>query len=150
MYRREWLWKDDKDRKRKDFFELVRKVLSGKDDGALNKERVRRMAGRARGYIVAYLMIEEQGAASDSSNSSDGGPDVGGGEKGLSLVSFDMIEKMVKSYKTHRSALDFDLKFIRQLENPMSTASAAAAAASDQPDPPDPPNRLSLTPTPAQ
>ena len=71
---------------------------------------------------------------SSSSSSSDGGS--GGGEKGLSSVSFVMIEKMVKCYKTHRSALDFDLKCIRQLENPTSTASAeaaAAAAASDQP-----------------
>ena len=157
MYRREWLWQDDKDRKRKDFFDLVRKVLSGKDNGALNKERIRRMAGRARGYIVAYLMIEEQGAGSESSSSGSSSSDgaSGGGEKGLSSVSFNMIEKMVKSYKTHRSALDFDFKFIRQLENPTSTASAAAAAAasnqSDPPtDPPDPPNRLSLTPTPGQ
>ena len=150
MYRREWLWKDDKDRKRKDFFELVRKVLSGKDNGALNKERVRRMAGRARGYIVAYLMIEEQSAGSDSSSSSSSDGGSGGGEKGLSSVSFNMIEKMVKGHKTHRSALDFDLKFIRQLESPTSTAPAAATATAAASDPPDPPNHLSLTPTPGQ
>lgn len=75
MYRREWLWKPDKERKRKDFFGLVRKVLNGKDDGALNKERVRRMAGRARAYIIACLKIEEAKAAGGNS---------GAGEKGIS------------------------------------------------------------------
>ena len=126
MCRREWLWKPDKERKRKDFFELVRKVLNGKDDGALNKERVRRMAGRARAYIIAYLKIEEAEAA---------GGDSGAGEKGISSNTYEMIEKMVKSYKTHRSALDFDLKFIQKLE-----ATAAPAAPPNPPEPPDQPD----------
>ena len=85
MYRREWLWQDDKDRKRKDFFDLVRKVLSGKDNGALNKERIRRMGGRARGYIVAYLMIEEW-CWVKSSSGRDGGS--GGDKKGLFIFDF--------------------------------------------------------------
>lgn len=108
MYRREWLWKDDNDRTRKNVRELVRKVLDGSDDGALNNERVRRMVGRARAYIVAYLKIDECHQSVTGNGSGAGAP--------ISSITYQMIEKMVKSYKTHRSALDFDLKFIQELE----------------------------------
>ena len=30
-------------------------------------------------------------------------------------LTYDLIEKQVKKYKVHRSALDFDLKFIQDL-----------------------------------
>jgi hypothetical protein len=72
----------------------------------LSKLTVRKCARRARQYIQAYYVIEvlKQG-------------DEDGGENGIDKVTLPMIEKLTKDFKTHRSAIDFDGKFIKDLLN---------------------------------
>ncbi len=78
--------------------------------GGLTKEMVRRFSRRARHYILAYFYIEhEQEKNMD--------------EEGLHELN---IERIKKEFKTHRSAIDFDEKFInhcfRKSDNEQNTA----------------------------
>ena len=82
-------------RKKEDFDKCVRNVVSFEVDSA---ERIRRFSRRAWRYITAYFVLN--------------GQHVGGEDKcDMSFSRIDM-EGMVKSFKTHRCALDFDYKFI--------------------------------------
>ena len=99
-YRREWAMQDDDKRTVEDFLALCRACLSNLETGdALTKARVRMMAGRARSYIIAYAKMAEDQAGSENDP-----------------LTYALIGKMAKQYRAHRSALDFDLKFIKDLE----------------------------------
>ena len=73
--------------------ELVKKVLSREN---LTTERIRKFARRARSYICAYYQLHYV----DSSD-----VDANGAEQ-------VKIERLAKSYKTHRSVVDFNYGFI--------------------------------------
>ena len=80
-------------RKKEDFDKCVRNVVSFE---VVSAERIRRFSRRAQRYITAYFVLH--------------GQHVGGEDK--CDMSFSRMEGMVKSFKTHRCALDFDYKFI--------------------------------------
>ena len=78
---------------------LVEDCLSTEEEegkGALSLEMIRKFSRRARGYILAYFYLEhEQGEKIN--------------DEGLHEIN---IERIKKEFKTHRSAIDFDEKFI--------------------------------------
>ena len=86
-----------KQRRGKDNFRnVVRMCLSR--DKVLETERIRLFSRRARSYICAYYMIwcKRQGRGSDEMN------------KSTLMTDPVKMEKMIKHFKTHRCALDFD------------------------------------------
>ena len=85
-------------RKKECFRDSVRSALSRE---RLTKQIVRKFARRARGYTCAYFAF----AFGNNEKLTQG-------EK----ISPEMIEKMVKNFKTHRSALDFEGKYIVKIE----------------------------------
>ncbi|KAI2505686.1 hypothetical protein MHU86_8745 [Fragilaria crotonensis] len=88
-------------RGRENFKLLVKDCTSSVD--ILTKVRVQKFAARARAYICTYYHLEQQEAASTS----DG-----------ALVAqkqellFAQIERLMKDFKVHRCALDFDRGFV--------------------------------------
>ena len=68
----------------------------------LTTERIRRFARRAQGYLCAYYCLHYN-AQEDEIND---------GEQ----ISPQKIERLVKDFKTHRCALDFELNFIVKSE----------------------------------
>ena len=87
------------EKRTKDKFKAsMSKVLSTE---YLKKERVRRFARRALGYLCAYYRLQY---------TEDG--DAPQGE----TISPQQIERLVKDFKTHRYALDFEFKFIVESE----------------------------------
>ena len=81
------------------FKESVRKVLNREN---ITTERVRKFARRARAYICAYYRLHH----GDSNNESKQGD----------RISPEVIEKLVRDFKTHCCALDFENKFIVKTE----------------------------------
>ena len=64
-------------------------------------ERVRRFSRRARRYICSYFVLHGQ--------MNEGDPQM--------KVILEKIESLVKQFKTHRCALDFDTNFIKFEDN---------------------------------
>jgi hypothetical protein len=82
------------------FFAAVRESLA-----ILSKKTVRKCARRARHYVQAYYVVEVLKKTVD-------GEDL---ENATQAITLPMIEKLSKAFKSHRSAIDFDGKFIRNL-----------------------------------
>jgi len=83
---------------KENFRNLVLRCLSTEEDdgkGGLSKRMVRKFSRRARHYILAYFYIENNQEKCM--------------EGELSELN---IERIKKEFKTHRSAIDFDEKFI--------------------------------------
>jgi hypothetical protein len=72
----------------------------------MTTERVRAFSKRARSYICAYYAFE-----TSSKEGIDNGECAAGGQK-ISPLGYGKIEQMVKKFRTHRCALDFDRGFI--------------------------------------
>ena len=85
-------------RSKDSFLELVKTATSR--TGVLNVRNIRRFSARARRYMIAYLAIykKEQEHQQDKVT-----------------ITHDIIEKCVKHFKTHRSAMDFDSAFIKSV-----------------------------------
>lgn len=81
----------DKKGKKDKFQELVKACLSR---NVLTTECIRKLSRRARAYICAYYFIEKN-SGDDSSQ----------------VTTLPEIEALMKQFKTHRSALDFDRAF---------------------------------------
>ena len=82
---------------KENFRRLVADCLSSEQvagKGALTPEMIRKFSRRARQYILAYFFIEHKMNIE---------------EEGLHEIN---IEGIKKEFKTHRSAIDFDEKFI--------------------------------------
>lgn len=87
------------DKRRKDKFrDTVRKCLSR---DVLTTERVRKFSRRAREYICAYRAHHQVTSSDESRDTSDS-----------NVATPVNIEKLVKEFKTHRCALDFDKGFV--------------------------------------
>lgn len=84
---------EQKDSKQR-FHALVRKCISRE---ILTKDVVRRFSRRARSYMIAYRILED---------------DMTSGRFKESEISHHRIEHMKKSLKCHRAAIDFDKSFI--------------------------------------
>ena len=102
---------------KKGFHALVHECTSCE---TITKERVRKFSRRARAYACAYYAFHqnevalrtnndgEMGRTDDNNNEVDKNINFAH-DSALSLVD---IENMVKNFKTHRCALDFDRGFI--------------------------------------
>jgi hypothetical protein len=90
-----------KDKRGKDnFHRTVRKCFSRE---VITTERVRLFSQRARAYILSYHKLRQE-QLTESSSITD-----------LDVVSISPvnIEKLLKRFKTHRCAMDFDSAFVR-------------------------------------
>jgi len=89
-------------KKKENFCNTVRKCMS---EDTLSRERVRKFSRWARQYILAYQALhslEENGEQQPSTTSGD-----------AHQITPMKIESLVKDFKTHRCALDFDKGFIK-------------------------------------
>jgi hypothetical protein len=91
---------------RESFKQLVKKSTSPVEQ--LTEERIRKFAARARAYICTYYCIANTTAAGAS----------GGSNTSNSMVTekqqllYSEIERLMKEFKVHRCALDFDRGFV--------------------------------------
>jgi len=93
-------------RTKKNFQGLVRRSLSHE---LLTTERIRKFSKQASQYICAYhSMWQQQQPQQNATMNSD--MSVNSETSSGSLAN---IKKLVKQFKTHRCALDFDYKFIK-------------------------------------
>jgi hypothetical protein len=79
------------------FKELVKTCLNRND--ALNTQLVRKLSRRARAHICAYYCIENKEQSGDDHDNT--------------VMSLSLIEALMKDFKTHRSAIDFDAAFLK-------------------------------------
>ena len=99
------------------FRESVSKCLS---TNVLTLERQRMFSRRAREYMVAYHSLDNQPKSDPKSektkeNTTKNNPHTNNNP----LMSAYLIEKIIKQYKTHRSAADFDSGFVNKVVNEM-------------------------------
>ena len=87
---------------------LVKKYLSPENE--LTNERVRKFSARARAYINTYYYLGRQQELSDQQVVEETTPQDRPAEK--QQLIFLEIERLMKEFKTHRCALDFDRGFI--------------------------------------
>jgi hypothetical protein len=80
-------------------------------DKVLTIERQRLFSKRAREYMVAYNTLDNQKV--DAMDETKGNV-----HKNPSMSAY-LIEKIVKQYKTHRSAADFDSGFVDKVVDAM-------------------------------
>ncbi|KAG7349101.1 hypothetical protein IV203_011698 [Nitzschia inconspicua] len=99
-YRRKPL---QKKRKRSDFEDLVDECTNVETE--LTKARIRKFSARARAYLCTYhyLATAEPTAAAIQDNDQ---------EKKQKVPMMDEIERLMKKFKTHRCAFDFDRGFV--------------------------------------
>jgi hypothetical protein len=86
--------------------QLVRGCLDAK---LITKEKVRSFSKRARTYICAYYALEH---TKQNINNNDNDT-INHDEMALlsCAVEYEKIEQMLKMFRTHRCAFDFDRKF---------------------------------------
>jgi hypothetical protein len=90
---------DEKRRKEK-FMGSVRRSMERE---VLNQERVIKFSKRAREYIMSYHTVRLQQQRQQTSSDDDD-----------PLITPMKIEKLIKEFKTHRCALDFEYKYIQE------------------------------------
>ncbi len=89
------------------FIALVMKCLC--PETVMTKERIRKFSARARAYICTYYHLSRD---LDNAILDDGpAPIVNIAEKQQLL--YKEIERLMKKFKTHRCALDFDHAFVQ-------------------------------------
>jgi hypothetical protein len=99
------------------FFSAVKESVG---IGVLSVKTARKCCRRARQYICAYYAIEvlkvhEQRIISETGEEGIRTEDVTHGDAAKQAITLPLIEKLQKEFKTHRSAIDFDRKFIGEL-----------------------------------
>jgi len=98
---------------RKNFFELVEECCNPAIH--LTKERVRKMAKRARSYICTYHYMAQQMNERDNPLAVEANQHQPQNENILAQqqkLLFVNIEKLTKQFRTHHCALDFDGNFV--------------------------------------
>ena len=97
------------------FRNLVRSSTSRVD--VLNLNRIRKCSKRAREYIFAYKAIQEirEECSQPIGSSSTSSVTSSTANEELMHMSYEIIEKSIKVYKTHRSCLDTDLKWVQNM-----------------------------------
>jgi hypothetical protein len=77
--------------------EAFKKLVSDvKNREVLTIKTVRKLSRRARSYICAYYSLYESANRGDDTTK----------------VSLPLIERIVKAFKSHRAAIDFDAGFV--------------------------------------
>ena len=94
-------------RSKKKFGESVQKAMDSTE--VLTIERRRLFSKRAREYMLAYSILDNEEMGSLESVDDDKKPH----------MTAYLIEKIVKQYKSHRSAADFDAGFINKIVGKM-------------------------------
>lgn len=84
-------------RSKEGFKQLVHECTSR---DVLKTETVRKLSRRARAYICAYYSLYQ---SSNGTPTDDNAPTV---------LTLPLIERLVKAFKTHRAAIDFDAGFV--------------------------------------
>ena len=77
----------------------------------LTKERIRKFATRARAYICTYYLLSRDSETIENNPIAGEPAFVNIAEKQQLL--YKEIERLMKKFKTHRCALDFDNSFVR-------------------------------------
>ena len=90
MYRRKPLISK---KSKESFKKLVHDVTNRE---VLTTETIRKLSRRARSYICAYLSLYESSSRGDDTTK----------------LTLPLIERLVKAFKTHRAAIDFDAGFV--------------------------------------
>jgi hypothetical protein len=112
----------ERKRTKKKYRELVDECLSVVN---LTKTRVRKCSRRAREYMLAYLAYDaikkEHEDRMTRSRVSNTAADAHPTQTDTTLdtllhMNYKLIEKSIKTFKTHRNARDFDDTFIRRLQ----------------------------------
>jgi len=114
---------------RQNFFELVEMCCDPVVH--LHKERVRKMAKRARSYICTYHCLDVHNGQADNRQLADQPVDPALAATGSAhtqqqphnenplaqkqKLQFIKIEKLMKQFRSHRCALDFDANFVTSL-----------------------------------
>ena len=77
----------------------------------LTREKIQKFAKRARRYILGYNMLWQlkQGIITSCGDQEDSS-----GENSLAVIP-SKLEQMVKKFKTHRCAMDFDHSFVKAI-----------------------------------
>jgi len=96
VYRREPL--ESKKQGKEKFHALVKKCVCSVN--VLHVKQVRTLSRRARAYICAYYFIELNAVNNNQVDNDN------------VVLSLPQIESLMKEFKTHRSALDFDRTFV--------------------------------------
>jgi hypothetical protein len=102
-------------RGKQNFCQTVRKSFSRQ---VFTTERVRLFLQRARAYILAYHKIRQEKLTSLSTTDLD------------STASPVNVEKLLKRFKTHRCAMDFDSSFCKAVFYSDDGANGSGAATS--------------------
>jgi hypothetical protein len=106
-------------KKSKEKFEgLVNECLSRNN---LTLSHVRKCSRRVREYMRAYKMFEKAGYTGNQSAQQVGQDNHESNKsnktRDMSVqLNYELIEKTIKTYKSHRNARDFDVTFIRSLK----------------------------------
>jgi len=100
------------------FRETVRKCFSRE---VITTERVRLFSQRARAYTLAYYAMRQQ-------QLSNSGTDENAAECDSTATPVN-IEKLVKAFKTHRCAMDFDSAFCKAVFLPVDDSVAMSTTA---------------------
>jgi hypothetical protein len=89
-------------------------------ESVLTKERIRKFASRARAYICTYYYLsQDKGAGGNGTDNHHNSHDVDTNAPGDVVIPekqqlfFKEIEKLMKKFRTHRCALDFDTRFVQ-------------------------------------
>jgi hypothetical protein len=92
---------------RANFMKLVNKCIC--PETVLTKARISKFAARTRAYICTYYHLSREEAPS-ADESLVTAPSCSSQKQQL---LFKEIERLMKKFKTHRCALDFDLRFVK-------------------------------------
>jgi len=103
FYRRQRL---ELKRSKDTFLKLVRRCTSTED--VLSVDQVRKCSRRAREYMLAYKSFEVLGNRNENGDANFFGEHV-------VTLNYKLIEKSIKTYKTHRNCLDTDTKWLRKM-----------------------------------
>jgi hypothetical protein len=119
-------------KRRKDNFRTsVRQCLDR--DEVLTVERQRMFSKRARQYMLAYQSIETSKDRSKAEATEEMNNDVEKNEN--TQVKLEMsaylVEKIIKKYKSHRGATDFDSAYIDAIVNDMKSGKSGEASRCD-------------------
>ena len=96
---------------RVNFIALVMKCIC--PETVLTKARIRKFSARARAYISTYYHLSSRDC--DVASIPGGDPDVRtlGNDAEKQQLLYKEIEQLMKKFKTHRCALDFDSGFVK-------------------------------------
>jgi hypothetical protein len=84
-------------------FKALVKECTSRD--ILTTATVRKLSRRARAYICAYYTLHQQNLANNCENDNDR----------PAALTLPLIERLMKAFKTHRAAVDFDAGFVNSV-----------------------------------